>query len=73
VRRRGQATLNVRLMRRLVRAELAEREGRPGAALAELRAGQLRTAGMTLPLAEAVRAHQVLEDRTVIGRLILLP
>ena len=40
VRRRGQATpLNVRLMRRLVRAELAEQEGRPGAALAELRAG----------------------------------
>ena len=40
VRRRGQAApLNVRLMRRLVRAELAEREGRPGAALAELRAG----------------------------------
>ena len=40
VRRRGQATpLNVRLLRRLVRAELAEREGRPGAALAELRAG----------------------------------
>jgi len=40
VRRRGQATpLNVRLLRRLVRAELAEREGRPGPALAELRAG----------------------------------
>ena len=40
VRHRGQATpLNVRLLRRLVRAELAEREGRPGTALAELRAG----------------------------------
>jgi len=40
VRRRGQATpLNVRLLRRLVRAEMAERDGRPGAALAELRAG----------------------------------
>ena len=40
VRRRGQAVpLNVRLLRRLARAELAEREGRPGAALAELRAG----------------------------------
>ena len=40
VRHRGQATpLNVRLLGRLVRAELAEREGRPGAALAELRAG----------------------------------
>ena len=31
--------LTVRLLRRLARAELAEREGRPGAALAELRAG----------------------------------
>ena len=38
-RRRQAAPLNVRLLRRLVRAELAEREGRPGAALAELRAG----------------------------------
>ena len=39
-RGRSQATpLNVRLLRRLTRAELAEREGRPGAALAELRAG----------------------------------
>jgi tetratricopeptide (TPR) repeat protein len=39
-RRRGQpAPLKVRLLRRLVRAELAEREGRSGAALAELRAG----------------------------------
>jgi tetratricopeptide (TPR) repeat protein len=40
VRRRGPtAPLDVSLMRRLARAELAEREGRPGAALAELRAG----------------------------------
>jgi tetratricopeptide (TPR) repeat protein len=40
VRRRGPAVpLDVSLMRRLTRAELAEREGRPGAALAELRAG----------------------------------
>jgi hypothetical protein len=40
VRRRGQAApLNVRLLRRLVRAELAERDGRPGAALAGLREG----------------------------------
>ena len=31
--------LDVSLLRRLARAELAEREGRPGAALAELRAG----------------------------------
>ncbi len=39
-RRGGQAApLNVRLLRRLARAELAEREGRTGTALAELRAG----------------------------------
>jgi tetratricopeptide (TPR) repeat protein len=40
VRRRGPtAPLDVSLMRQLARAELAEREGRAGAALAELRAG----------------------------------
>ncbi len=40
VRRRGPAVpLDISLMRRLARAELAEREGRPGTALAELRAG----------------------------------
>ena len=40
VRRRGPAVpLDVALLRRLARAELAEREGRPGTALAELRAG----------------------------------
>jgi tetratricopeptide (TPR) repeat protein len=40
VRRHGAAaSLDVRLMRRLARAELAETEGRPGAALGELRAG----------------------------------
>ena len=40
VRRRGPAVaLDVTLMRRLARAELAEREGQAGAALAELRAG----------------------------------
>jgi CHAT domain-containing protein len=39
-RRRGQVvSLTAGLLRRLVRAELAEQEGRPGAALAELRAG----------------------------------
>lgn len=35
--------------------------------------GQLRVNGTTLPLAEAIRAHQRLEDRTVIGRLLLVP
>ena len=40
VRRRGAtAPLDVSLLRRLARAELAEREGQPGAALTELRAG----------------------------------
>jgi CHAT domain len=40
VRRRGSAApLDVCLMRRLAQAELAESEGQPGAALAELRAG----------------------------------
>jgi hypothetical protein len=40
VRRRGSVlSLEVSLMRRLARSELAEREGQPGLALAELRAG----------------------------------
>jgi tetratricopeptide (TPR) repeat protein len=40
VRRRGPAvSLDLSLLRRLARAELAELEGQPGAALAELRAG----------------------------------
>ncbi len=38
-RREAEVPLAVSLLRRLVRAELAEREERPGAALAELRAG----------------------------------
>ena len=37
--RRAPMPLAVRLLRRLAQAELAEREGRPGSALAELRAG----------------------------------
>jgi len=37
-------------------------------------AGSLRAAaGTRLPLAEAVRAHRLLEDRTVLGRILLLP
>jgi NADPH:quinone reductase len=48
------------------RTDIAELTGR-------FETGQLRAAGMTLPLAEAVQAHRVLEDRTVMGRLILLP
>ena len=38
-----------------------------------LETGQLHIATTALPLAEAVQAHRLLEDRTVIGRLILLP
>jgi len=48
------------------RADVAELTGL-------LVAGRLRIAATTLPLAEAVQAHRLLEDRTVIGRLILLP
>jgi NADPH:quinone reductase len=37
-------------------------------------AGELRAATETrLPLAEAVQAHRLLEDRTVLGRLLLVP
>jgi NADPH:quinone reductase len=35
--------------------------------------GRLRIAATTLPLAEAIQAHRRLEDRTVLGRLILQP
>jgi len=38
-----------------------------------LETGQLHIAATALPLAEAVQAHRLLEDRTVIGRLILRP
>ena len=45
--------------------------------LAELiglfQAGDLRAVTTSLPLAEAVQAHQLLEDRTVTGRLLLVP
>lgn len=36
-------------------------------------AGGVRAAETRLPLAEAVRAHQLLDDRAVLGRLILVP
>ena len=39
----------------------------------EAETGRLRIATTTLPLAEAVQAHRLLEDRTVVGRLILQP
>jgi NADPH:quinone reductase len=48
------------------RADIAELTGL-------LETGRLRIAATTLPLAEAVQAHRLLEDRTVIGRLILRP
>ena len=37
-------------------------------------AGKLHAAAeTTLPLAEAVQAHRLLEDRTVLGRILLVP
>jgi NADPH:quinone reductase len=45
--------------------------------LAELiglfQAGDLRAVTTSLPLADAVRAHRLLEDRTVVGRLLRVP
>ena len=45
--------------------------------LAELtglfQAGELRAVTTSLPLADAVQAHRLLEDRSVIGRLLLVP
>jgi NADPH2:quinone reductase len=50
-----------------VRAGLAELTGWFGT-------GKLRAVtGTTLPLAEVSRAHQMLEDRSVLGRLLLVP
>ena len=48
------------------RADIAELTGL-------FRTGRLRIGATTLPLAEAVQAHRLLEDRTVVGRLILQP
>jgi len=48
------------------RAEIAELTGL-------FETGQLYATGMTLPLAEAVQAHRLLEGRTVNGRLLLVP
>lgn len=36
-------------------------------------AGELRAVTTSLPLADVVQAHRMLEDRTVIGRLLLVP
>jgi NADPH:quinone reductase-like Zn-dependent oxidoreductase len=56
------------------RAAAAERAR---ADLAELttmfETGQLHATGTTLPLADAARAHRLLEDRMVAGRLVLVP
>jgi NADPH2:quinone reductase len=50
-----------------VRAAIAELSGLFGTGRLSARAGT------TLPLAEVVRAHRLLEDRTVLGRLLLTP
>ncbi len=58
---------------------LAWRAADPEQARADIRTltglfstGELRAVTETLPLAEAARAHQLLEDRAVAGRLLLL-
>jgi NADPH:quinone reductase-like Zn-dependent oxidoreductase len=48
------------------RADIAELAGL-------LASGELRVMTRALPLSDAVQAHQLLEDRTVAGRLILVP
>ncbi len=48
------------------RADIAELTGL-------FQAGDLRAATTTLPLAEVARAHQLLEERAVPGRLLLVP
>jgi len=48
------------------RADIAELTGL-------FESGSLRTITQSIPLAEAVRAHQLLEDRAVPGRIILVP
>jgi NADPH:quinone reductase len=59
---------------------LAWRAADPGQARADITelaelfsTGQLRAVTETLSLAEVVRAHQLLEDRAVVGRLVLTP
>ena len=60
---------------------LAQRAADPEQARADIaeltglfETGRLRAAAETkVPLAEAVQAHRLLEDRTVLGRLVLLP
>jgi len=56
------------------RATAAERARADLAELTQMfETGQLHATGTTLPLAEVVRAHRLLEDRTVAGRLVLVP
>lgn len=56
------------------RAAAAERARADLAELTRMfETGQLHATSTTLPLAEAVQAHQLLEDRTVAGRLVLVP
>jgi NADPH:quinone reductase len=59
---------------------LAWRAARPEQARADIaeltalfEAGDLRATTTALPLTDAVRAHQLLEDRAVLGRLLLVP
>ena len=38
-----------------------------------LAGGELRAATTTLPLADVARAHRLLEDRAIAGRIVLVP
>ena len=38
-----------------------------------LAGGELRAATITLPLADVARAHRLLEDRAIPGRIVLVP
>jgi NADPH:quinone reductase len=48
------------------RADIAE-------VTALLQAGELHAATTTLPLTDIARAHQLLEDRAIPGRIVLVP
>jgi NADPH2:quinone reductase len=57
-----------------VQLDLAERQRHAAAALAEVAAGTLKPViGRTYPLAEAADAHTAIENRAVIGKVLILP
>ncbi|MBO2453011.1 zinc-binding dehydrogenase [Actinomadura barringtoniae] len=57
-----------------VQLDLAERQRLAAAALAEVAAGRLRPViGKTFPLSDAAGAHTAIENRAVIGKVLILP